>query len=82
MQGLLSAIGVLFGKLMYFIYNTVGLHNYALSLVLFTLVYKIILLPLSVKQMKASQKCRRFSPIFRESRQDTKMIKKNCRKRL
>lgn len=62
MQGLLSAIGVLFGKLMYFIYNTVGLHNYALSLVLFTLVYKIILLPLSIKQMKASQKMQEIQP--------------------
>ncbi len=62
MQGLLSAIGVLFGKLMYFIYNTVGFHNYALSLVLFTLVYKIILLPLSINQLKSSKKMQEIQP--------------------
>lgn len=62
MQGLLSAIGLVFGKLMYFIYNTIGFQNYALSLVFFTIVYKLILLPLSVKQMKSSAKMQELQP--------------------
>jgi membrane protein insertase, YidC/Oxa1 family, C-terminal domain len=62
MQALLSALGVIFGKLMYFIYNTVGFHNYAFSLVLFTIIYKLILLPLSVKQIKNTQKMQEFQP--------------------
>ncbi len=62
MQGILSAIGMLFGKLMYFIYNTVGFHNYAISIILFTIVYKLILLPLTVKQMKSSQKMQEIQP--------------------
>ena len=62
MQGILSAIGLLFGKLMYFIYNTVGFQNYALSLLLFTIAYKIILLPLSVKQIKTTQRMQELQP--------------------
>ncbi|NMA67217.1 MAG: membrane protein insertase YidC [Clostridiaceae bacterium] len=62
MQGLLSAIALVFGKLMYFIYNTIGFHNYALSLVFFTLVYKLILLPLSIKQTKSSQRMQELQP--------------------
>ena len=62
MTGILSAIGLIFGKLMYFIYNTVGIHNYALSLVLFTVVYKMILLPLSMKQIKSTQKMQEIQP--------------------
>lgn len=61
-MGILSAIGLLFGKLMYFIYNTIGFHNYALSLVFFTIVYKVILLPLSIKQMKSTQLMQELQP--------------------
>jgi YidC/Oxa1 family membrane protein insertase len=60
--GILSAIGVIFGKLMYFIYNTIGFHNYALSLVFFTIVYKLIMLPLSIKQIKSTQKMQEIQP--------------------
>lgn len=59
---ILGVIGLVFGKLMYFIYNTIGFHNYALSLVLFTIVYKLILLPLSIKQMKSSAKMQELQP--------------------
>ena len=61
-MGILSAIGKIFGMLMYFIYNTIGLHNYALSLVFFTLVYKLILLPLSIKQMKSTKLMQELQP--------------------
>ncbi|NLX63899.1 MAG: YidC/Oxa1 family membrane protein insertase [Clostridiaceae bacterium] len=61
-MGILSAIGKLFGMLMYFIYNTIGLHNYALSLVFFTIAYKLILLPLSIKQMKSAQLIQELQP--------------------
>ncbi|MGI6086181.1 MAG: YidC/Oxa1 family membrane protein insertase [Acetivibrionales bacterium] len=61
-MGILSAIGKLFGMLMYFIYNTIGVQNYVLSLVFFTLVYKIILLPLTIKQMKSTQLMQELQP--------------------
>ena len=62
MQAVLSAIGMIFGKLMFFIYNTVGFQNYALSLLFFTIVYKLILLPLSVKQIRSTQKMQELQP--------------------
>ncbi len=62
MGGILSAIGLLFGKLMYFIYNTIGFHNYVLSLVFFTIAYKLILLPLSIKQMRSTQLMQELQP--------------------
>ncbi len=62
MQAILSSIGMLFGKLMYFIYNTIGFENYALSILLFTIVYKLILLPLSVKQIRSGQKMQEIQP--------------------
>lgn len=61
-MGLLSAIAALFGKLMFFIYNTIGFHNYVLSLVIFTIVYKLILLPLSIKQIRTTQKMQELQP--------------------
>jgi YidC/Oxa1 family membrane protein insertase len=61
-MGLLSAIAALFGKLMFFIYNTIGFHNYVLSLVFFTIVYKLILLPLSIKQIRSTQKMQELQP--------------------
>lgn len=61
-MGILSAIGKIFGMLMYFIYNTIGLQNYALTLVLITIVYKLILLPLSIKQSKSTQLMQELQP--------------------
>jgi YidC/Oxa1 family membrane protein insertase len=61
-MGLLSAIAALFGKLMFFIYNTIGFQNYVLSLVIFTIVYKLILLPLSIKQIRSTQKMQELQP--------------------
>lgn len=62
MQAILSAIAMIFGKLMMFMYDTIGFHNYALSLVLFTIVYKVVLMPLSAKQIKSTQKMQEIQP--------------------
>lgn len=44
----------IFGYLLNFIYNTVS--NYGLAMILFTLVIKIVMLPLSIKQQKMLKK--------------------------
>ena len=79
-MGILSAIGKIFGMLMYFIYNTIGLHNYALSLVFFTLVYKLILLPLSIKQMKSTQLMQELQPELQRIQERYKNDKEKLRK--
>jgi len=80
MGGILSAIGLLFGKLMYFIYNTIGFHNYALSLVFFTIAYKLILLPLSIKQMRSTQLMQELQPELQRIQERYKNDRKSFRK--
>jgi len=50
------------GWLMRWIYNLVG--NYGVTLILFTLVTKIILMPLSVKQKKSMIRMNAFQPVI------------------
>lgn len=49
-----------FGYLLKFCYGIT--HSYALALLIFTLMFKVILLPLSIKQQKASQNQARIRP--------------------
>ena len=44
----------IFGYVLNFIYNLV--HNYGLAMILFTLVMKLLMLPLSIKQHKTIKK--------------------------
>ncbi len=62
MDFVLSYIAIPFGKLLFLIYNTVGFHSYALSLLLFTIAVKLLLLPLSIKQIRSSQKMQEIQP--------------------
>ena len=47
-------IASLFGYVLNFLYNLV--QNYGLAIIIFTLLLKVFLLPLSVKQQKAMKK--------------------------
>jgi YidC/Oxa1 family membrane protein insertase len=62
MDFVLGPIAIVFGKLLFLIYNSVGFHSYALSLLLFTIVVKLLLLPLSIKQIKSSQRMQEIQP--------------------
>ena len=56
--GLLSPIVYLFGLLMNSIYNIldkIGIGNIGLAIIIFTLITKILLFPLSIKQQKSSR---------------------------
>ncbi len=55
-----NIIAVPFGYLMRFCYDIT--HNYALALILFTLFFKLILMPLSIKQHKSSVAQARIKP--------------------
>lgn len=50
----MSFIASLFGYLLEFIYNLVN--NYGLAIILFSIVLKLVLLPISIKQQKTMQK--------------------------
>ncbi len=57
---MLDLISVPFGYLMRFCYSFTG--NYAIALIFFTLLFKLILLPLSIKQQKSARDRARIQP--------------------
>lgn len=64
MGGIFNIFAIPLGWLLKFIYDFVG--NYGVSLILFTLVTKIILFPLSWKQKKSSIKMAAFQPMMND----------------
>ena len=64
MSSLFSIIGIPLGYILYFCYQIVS--NYGLALILFTLITRLILLPLSVKQQKSMVKMAIFRPKMEE----------------
>jgi YidC/Oxa1 family membrane protein insertase len=62
LSSIFSVIAIPFGWLLRTIYDFVG--NYGLSLALFTLVTKLLLLPLSVKQKKSMIRMNAFQPMI------------------
>lgn len=56
----MSYLYMLFGKVLLFIYNFVG--SYGLSIILFALFAKLILLPISYKQIKSTQIMKVINP--------------------
>jgi YidC/Oxa1 family membrane protein insertase len=63
---MLDPIAKPLGQFLYFIYNTIGLHNYGLAIIVFTLIVKIVLLPLTLKQYKSTQKMQEIQPKIQE----------------
>lgn len=57
----MEAIKLLFGKLLMALYNFSG--NYAVAIVLFTIITKLILLPLTIMQMKSSKQMKNIQPL-------------------
>ncbi len=62
-------IAKILGQLLYFIYNTIAFHNYGLSLVFFTIIIKLALLPLTIKQLKSTQKMQEIQPELQKIQQ-------------
>ena len=55
---MLKTISVLFGYVLNFIYGIVG--NYGIAIILFSLLFKILLLPITIKQQKAMKKTQKI----------------------
>ena len=51
---MIAFLSNIFGYLLNFFYNLVG--NYGLAIILFSLVIKLLMIPLSIKQQKSQQK--------------------------
>lgn len=63
---MLDFIAIPLGKFLYFIYNILAFHNYGFAIIIFTIVVKLVLLPLTVKQYKSTSKMQTIQPQIQE----------------
>ncbi|NLP15134.1 MAG: YidC/Oxa1 family membrane protein insertase [Clostridium sp.] len=54
------------GQILLFIYENLSFGSYGLAIILFTLLVKVLLLPLTVKQYRSSAKLREIQPLIQE----------------
>ncbi len=68
MNWLYSIIGTPLGYILYFIYNVIC-SNVGIAIIIFTIIVKLVLLPLSIKQQKTTAKTSVFQPKVMEIQQ-------------
>lgn len=68
---MIAAIANILGKVIRLIYNLVG-QNYGLSIILFTILTKIILFPLYLSQVKSTEKLNKIAPQDKKIREKYK----------
>lgn len=54
------------GQFLHFIYNTFAFHNYGLAIIFFTIIIRLVLLPLTVKQYRSTSKMQELQPQIQE----------------
>jgi YidC/Oxa1 family membrane protein insertase len=65
-MGLFDFITVPLGQFLYFVYNTVAFKNYGVSVIIFTIIIKLVLLPLTVKQYRSTSKMQEIQPLIQD----------------
>lgn len=60
----LDFIALPLGKLLKFIYDTIAFNNYGVSIILFTVLVKLALLPLTLKQLKSTSRMQELQPLI------------------
>lgn len=68
---MIAAIASFFGMIIRFIYGIVN-NNYFISILLFTILTKIILFPLTLKQMKSAEEMKKIVPLEQKIREKYK----------
>lgn len=66
MGNILDYIAYPLGQFLYFVYNTLAFHNYGFAIIIFTVVVKLVLLPLTLKQYKSTTKMQSIQPQIQE----------------
>lgn len=61
---MIAAIAKPLGQLLFFLYNVLG--NYGIAIIVFTLITKIILFPLTAHQLKTSRRMQELQPKIKE----------------
>jgi YidC/Oxa1 family membrane protein insertase len=55
-----------FGQVLSFLYDTVAFHNYGVAIILLTLLIRIALLPLTIKQTRSMAEMQQIQPLIKE----------------
>ena len=67
-MNIFDPLSIPLGKLMHFIYYTITFENYGFALILFTILTRLLMLPLTIKQYQGSAKMQRLNPRLEELR--------------
>lgn len=59
-------LAIPFGKFLDVIYDTLAFRNYGLAIIIFTVIVKLLLLPLTIKQLRSSAKMQEIQPKIQE----------------
>ncbi|MCL2057595.1 MAG: YidC/Oxa1 family membrane protein insertase [Oscillospiraceae bacterium] len=68
MMNLFDPLSIPLGRLMYFIYNYITFENYGFTLILFTILTRLLMLPLTIKQYQGTAKMQKLNPKLEELR--------------
>lgn len=65
-MGFLNFIAEPLGKFLYWIYNTVAFENYGLAIIIFTIIVRAAMFPLTLKQYKSTGEMQKVQPLLKE----------------
>ncbi len=54
------------GQFLYWIYNTIAFENYGLALIIFTIIVRAAMIPLTLRQYKSSAEMQKVQPLLQE----------------
>ena len=72
-------LAVILGPLMRLVYQLIP--NFALTMIVFTIILRVAMLPLAISSRNPPQKCRCSSLRFSVFRKNTRIIRKSSRKK-
>lgn len=65
-MGFLDIIAKPLGQFLYWIYNTVAFENYGLAIIIFTIIVRAAMFPLTLKQYKSTGEMQKVQPLLQE----------------
>lgn len=65
-MGFLEVIAKPLGKFLYMIYNTVAFGNYGMAIIIFTIIVRAAMVPLTLKQYKSTAEMQKVQPLLQE----------------
>ena len=81
MGDILGFFSSIFGYVLNAIYNLDFIKNYGVAIILFTILIKIILLPITIKQQKTMKKTAKIQEESKKYKKNIKEIKKKLIKK-